>query len=189
MSATLSPSRRPMATWPLLLLLVVVVAAISLVVWRIAAGSDSVPSEQPGTTIPTAAPLADGETFAYVVAVAGAGVVVDQAELLTGAAAREAAIADGVIGPDEDLPNDVYIRNADKSTATVPVADDARLTVLSFGSGGELVEKSMTLADLEAAFGGGEPVDEIYGLGEGGLPANVTVVDGAVTSVVQQYLP
>jgi hypothetical protein len=91
------------------------------------------PSEtQPSTqSTPPPAPSST-ERFGYIRSVSTAGpaatLAFDEAELLTGTSAQKAAEDDGVVEPGEAVPNDYYIRNADKTTETLRIANDAKIT-------------------------------------------------------------
>ena len=72
------------------------------------------------------------EHFGYIRSVSTAGpaatLAFDQAQFLTGDAAQKAAEEDGVVAPGESVPNDYYIRNRDKTTQTLRIANDAKIT-------------------------------------------------------------
>lgn len=132
--------------------------------------------------------LDDGEFFAWVKGVTGDGLLIDPAEMLSGEDAREAAVADGVIPPDEDLPNDFYIRNLDDTTSVVLPAPDAEYSLLLLDAGGSPVASEVTY-DVVAAMLNGDTSQEVYGVMDGELPATVTIVDGMVAEIAQVYLP
>lgn len=73
--------------------------------------------------------------FGYVDAVtttqSGHMVTVDYAEFLSGEDAKAAAIADGELAPEEDLPNDFYIRNRNPRLRDLPVDNDAAVVLLA----------------------------------------------------------
>lgn len=175
----------------------ILASVLAITAWRMTAQADSAPpppSTSTTTTTTTTLPdsdegLADGTTFVWVREVTDDGLVVDPAEVLTGEAARAAAEEDGVIGPGEDLPNDIYIKNNDTDTVRVVTAPDAELTVLTFDDSGNIVEENIKLHELEVAFTGDYAGHVIYGLVAGEFPVTVTVKDGVVTGFVQLYLP
>lgn len=146
------------------------------------------PDDQPPPS-PTVAGMPAGETFAYLVEVGSDSVTIDPARMLTGEQARAAAAEDGVIGPNEDLPNDFYIVNPDPGSTSVDVDPDATVTVLAFDSAGAMVESPIGLSDLAAAFRGEDPGVEIYGLVPGEFPVTVVIENGTVQSIEQTYLP
>ncbi len=144
------------------------------------------------TTTTVVGPIADGEWFALVtVGSDEAGEVtlgVDRAEMLGGEEARQAAIADGVISADEDLPNDFYIDNDEMVLELVHLADDARFVMIS---GTDIEERITVDADTfvelwEGTYEG----DPIYGVAPGvPIAMNVTITDGLVSEAESVYLP
>jgi hypothetical protein len=74
------------------------------------------------------------EHFGYIRSVSTAGPVAtlafDEAQFLTGSDAQKAAAEDGVVPPGEPVPNDYYIRNPDKTTRTIRIANDAKITAM-----------------------------------------------------------
>lgn len=169
----------------------IVATVVALVAWRMTAPAESAPPPSvTSTTTPTVeAPLPDGEHFVYVKEVMDDGLRVDVAILLSGEEARLAAIEDGVIGPDEDLPNDVYIRNAEVNVVDLNVAPDADLTVLVFDDNGAIVEEGIKLNELKVAFTGDYAGHVIYGLVAGEFPVTINVDNGVVANLEQVYLP
>lgn len=149
------------------------------------------PDPEPDQSIPDGPghDLADGGTFAWVKGITGDGLLVDPAELLSGEEARQAAVEDGVIGPDEDLPNDVYIRDSDDATHAVLPSADATYSLLVFDEGGLPVQSEVPDDFFAAVLSGGAEASEVYGLFDGTIPATVTIVSGQVVSVTQVYLP
>lgn len=161
--------------------------AIAIVVavgfWLVPVSTDAPPLPEPVEATVPASPLSDGEMFVYLVEIGSGSITVDPAEMLTGRAAREAAIADGA------EPGDFYLRNPDLEATTLPVADGVAVRVLSFDSGGSLVEVPIALSDLAMAFADDHPGDSIYGLVAGQFPVTIELVDGAVVAIQQVYLP
>jgi hypothetical protein len=144
------------------------------------------------TTTAVVQPIADGEWFALVTVGAdesGAATLgVDLAEMLSGEEARLAAIEDGVISEDEDLPNDFYIDNDDTVLELVHLADDARFVLIS---GTDIDERVAVDADtLVALWEGTYEGDPIYGVAPG-LPVamNITITDGRISQAEAVYLP
>ncbi|MCZ7662866.1 MAG: hypothetical protein M5U22_08010 [Thermoleophilia bacterium] len=150
-----------------------------------------------GTTAPESEPtetaggstIADGEQFGFVREVAAGTLVFDPAEFLTGEAAVAAAREAGVIGEDEDLPNDFFIRNTDTSEETVPVDSAITFTLVGFDSAGALTDEEVSYAELEQLFAGGADTAQVYGFVPGELPMTLTFAGGKVAGGVQQYLP
>jgi hypothetical protein len=60
---------------------------------------------------------------------------IDYAEMLTGEEARQAAIEAGYIGPDEDLPNDYFIRNVNPQLREFTVSASAAITTATRSGG------------------------------------------------------
>ena len=61
---------------------------------------------------------------------------IDYAQMLTGTAARNAAIADGVIGPGDQLDTDYYIQNTSKTKRTFEVSATVKITTSTRWVGG-----------------------------------------------------
>jgi hypothetical protein len=104
---------------------------------------------------------------------------IDVADLLTGEAAVAAARAAGVIGPDETLDTDWWIRNPSRATVTLNVAHDARAEIVRCDAGCE--PHQVPIADLltrvARPFGGRHALFE------------VDVRDGDVVALREIYLP
>ena len=60
---------------------------------------------------------------------------IDYAEFLTGDEAKQAAIAAGVIGPGEDLPNDYFISNVNPLKRDFEVSDSVAITTATRSGG------------------------------------------------------
>lgn len=199
MTATKIPSeptgkRSPLGIVPIIVLAVLGLLAVLVVVtvlgglaWFSTGSGQDEP--RPATSQVPAVAIPDGETFAYVTEVADGSLTADPALLLSGDEARQAAVADGVIAPGEDLPNDFYIDNPEPGPLSIGAADDVDVTVLIFDSSGAITETDITLADLAVAFTGDYPGVAIYGLVAGEFPVTLTVENGIVVDVEQVYLP
>lgn len=110
----------------------------------------------------------------------------DEAEFLTGDEAQNAAEDDGVVAPGEPVPNDYYIRNPDKTTRTLRIANDAKITAerCTLCRGGKPGE----LGPFLAAFSKGrqtyaDPYRGKYSL------YWLTIEDGEVVAIDEQYVP
>lgn len=144
------------------------------------------------TTVTEVRPIADGTWFAYVtVGEDESGEMtlgIDLAEMLTGEEARAAAVEAGVIGEDEDLPNDYFIVNDENVLELLHVNQDARFALIS---GSDTSEKVLVdapiLAEVYAGTYTGEP---FYGV-PAGIPIvmDVTITDGVVSGAEAVYLP
>jgi len=102
----------------------------------------------------------------------------DLIQFFTGDAAAKAAAEDNQESPP---PNDYYIRNVNPRLRTLPVAAGAPITVnvlAAQATGSSTKDVSVTLAELASYFpNSGTP------------PFWITVEQGQVTKIAQQYLP
>jgi hypothetical protein len=132
----------------------------------------------PATTEP--AVLADGRHPVYIKTVDAAGqtITFDLIQFFTGEAANKAAAEDGEESPP---PNDYYIRNVNPRLRTLPVRAGAPITVnvlAAQSTGSSTKDVSVTLEKLASYFpNSGTP------------PFWITVEQGQVTEMAQQYLP
>jgi len=139
------------------------------------------PASRPaGGTAGAPTDLTDGRHAARITRVDAAGgrITVDVVQLFLGDAAARAAQEDNA----EEIPppNDVWIRNTNPALRTLPVAPAAPITVNVHGaaeSGSSTTNIAKTLAEL-AGIDGLE--DGVFWL---------TVADGQVTRIAEQYLP
>jgi hypothetical protein len=171
----------------------VLLLALALVAAGCGGGGDENASPEPTQTSTLRAPPpapAPAEHFGYIRSVSTAGPVAtlafDEAQFLTGADAQKAAEDDGVVAPGEPVPNDYYIRNPDKTTRTLRIANDARITAKRCrpcrnGQPGELgpflasfMEGRQTFADPYRG------KHSLYWL---------TIEDGEVVAIDEQYVP
>jgi hypothetical protein len=141
----------------------------------------------PTTTLPGKGPA---EHFGYIRSVSTMGPVAtlafDEAEFLTGDEAQNAAEEDGVVPPGEPVPNDYYIRNPDKTTRTLRIADDAKITakrcqLCRGGKPGELGPFLASFSKGRQTFAG--PYRGKYSL------YWLTIEDGEVVTIDEQYVP
>ena len=130
------------------------------------------------------------EHFGYIRSVSTAGpaatLAFDEAEFLTGDAAQKAAEADGAVEPGEHVPNDYYIRNPDKTTRVLRIANDAQITakrceLCRHGRDGQL-------GPFLASFMQGR---QTYADPYRGRYSQywLTIRDGVVVAIDEQYLP
>ena len=132
------------------------------------------------------------EQFAYISVDLDAGTVTaDFAEFLGEEEAVQAAREDGAIGPDESLPNPYYIRNADPQTQVLTLAEVPVIMLLAANEDGVYLRSvdEGTWADLIAD---PESARDLVGwgwYGGGHLPCWLTLDDGIVVQVSEQYLP
>lgn len=135
--------------------------------------------------------IEDGRHFAYVKSVDASSaptLSVDVADFLIGDEANRAAVAAGAIEEGESVPNDYFVRNEDEATVTVPVAADVRVTHIQCAP--TCREKIPGRFDAFAASfregGSGSLADEYRGAES---QYWITVADGEVTAIDEQYLP
>jgi hypothetical protein len=102
----------------------------------------------------------------------------DLIQFFTGEAATKAAAEDGEESPP---PNDYYIRNVNSRLRTLPVRSDAPITVnvlAAPSTGSSTKDVSVTLDELASYFPN-----------SGTAPFWITVEQGQVTKIAQQFLP
>ena len=157
-------------------------------------GGSEEPNGTGGTPATTAAPaptaatpttrepvvLADGRHPVYLKTVDPdrPTITFDLIQFFTGEAATKAAAEDGAESPP---PNDYYIRNVNSRLRTLPVRSDAPITVNVLGaqsSGSSTKDVSVTLDELAGYFPN-----------SGTAPFWITVEQGQVTKIAQQFLP
>jgi hypothetical protein len=124
--------------------------------------------------------LADGRHPVYLKTVDAnrRTITLDLIQFFTGEAATKAAAEDNKESPP---PNDYYIRNVNPRLRTLPVAADAPITVNVLAAqttGSSTKDVSVTLAKLASYFPN-----------SGTAPFWITVAQGQVTKIAQQYLP
>lgn len=130
--------------------------------------------------------LADGEHFGFVSAFTVDAITFEPAEYLTGEEAREAAREDGQIGPDDDLPNDFYVRQAGSAELTLPVEAGFEASLLD---NGDLDETHTLDAESMAGLYAGElDAPWMYDARER-LPVVLRIEGGQVVGADQHYLP
>lgn len=178
-TGTLPRSPQRNALW----LSVLVVAAFALIAFVSVTSDRSGDAADPGTVLP------DGRTFAFVTGLDAGGLIVDQATLLTGPEALAAAIEDGAVDEDEDLPNGFYIRNESDASSGVEVATDATYVVLMFDGAGSLVETEIDHDELLALFEDDGASQRVYGFVPEAFPVELVVQDGIIVGFDQVYLP
>ena len=167
---------------------------IALMAATIGGCGSSEPSGTGGAPATTAAPaptaatpttsepvvLADGRHPVYLKTVDPdrPTITFDLIRFFTGAAATKAAAEDGEESPP---PNDYYIRNVNSRLRTLPVRSDAPITVnvlAAQSTGSSTKDVSVTLDKLASYFPN-----------SGTTPFWITVEQGQVTKIAQQFLP
>jgi hypothetical protein len=189
-----SPHATPTASRRLLHLSAALLTLLLTVALGGCGGGSDPPSGPGGTTATTSAPastagapttsepvvLADGRHPVYLKSVdpGQPSITFDLIQFFTGDAATKAAAEDHEESPP---PNDYYIRNVNPRLRTLPVREDTPITVnvLAAQSTGSATKNvSVTLAKLATYFpNSGTP------------PFWITVEQGQVTKIAQQYLP
>jgi hypothetical protein len=121
----------------------------------------------------------------------GTTVGVDPAEMLSGEEAVAAAREDGVIGADEVLPNDFYIRNPEESTMDLTVSPSVVVTLQACYEGGDCVTtEQVDLGTWSLLLGAEEdPGLEWDWYGAGSLPYEFTMDNEVIVEVHEVYLP
>jgi hypothetical protein len=147
-------------------------------------GDDS--TEASGTTTTKQAPA---ERFGYIRSVSTAGptatLAFDEAEFLTGEDAQRAAEEDGVVSG-ERVPNDYYVRNPDRSTATLRILPSAEITARRCS----LCRKGQP-GNVEDFLGAFMKTGQTYADPYRGAKSQywLTIEDGTVVAIDEQYLP
>lgn len=133
----------------------------------LASGSGCKPGTEDG--------LPDGEWYGYIVDLDATTVEFDLACWFTGDAAIAAADEDGAESPP---PNDYYVRNENETVRPLAVGDSAQVEYLA--NNGD--PNSATTEGYEDWYVEWEISEFVPGYW-------ITVEDGEVTSIVQQYVP
>jgi hypothetical protein len=150
--------------------------------------SPSETSPAPTTPSPSGSPiLAEGRSFGSIRSVDAAGgtLVFDLEQFFSGDAADKAAQEDGVIGPGEHVDNDVYIRNVNPMLRTVPISPDVDIELIQWSNCCDHTF-SPTLERFAQGFPGPDPDEDFRGTAS---PYWLTVKDGAIVKIEEQYLP
>jgi hypothetical protein len=167
-----------------------ILATATLVLAGCGGDDASSPATSGTTTGTTTQAQAAGEQFGYIRSVSTAGpaatLAFDEAEFLTGDEAQRAAEEDGVVQPGEPVPNDYYIRNPDKTTQTLPIATDAKITARRCS----LCRKGQP-GDLEDFLASFMKTGQTYADPYRGAKSQywLTIEDGTVVAIDEQYLP
>ncbi|PKQ37151.1 MAG: hypothetical protein CVT59_08800 [Actinobacteria bacterium HGW-Actinobacteria-1] len=137
----------------------------------------------PGT--PAASTAEDGKHFAYIKTIVdkngGTYITVDYAEMLTGQAAADAAAAAGEESPP---PNDYFISNNNKKLREFPVDTAINVTLTSTAQGVKPEGYSVPFGDFQNIFTG-----VVSGPDLSRQPFWITIKDGTITIIAEQYLP
>lgn len=154
-------------------------------------GSSTAPAAAPTALAPSGATaaLADGKHFGSLSSVENDQLGFDDAELLTGDAADQAARAAGDLAADAHVDNDYYIRNRTPEIVILPLAAKVQVRLLprsgppDFTSGTEA--EPAPLAKLLRYFRG----NDADATSIRGARYWITVTDGKVTRVEEVFFP
>ncbi len=154
------------------------------------AQSDTTTTTQPVPTISTTAAAQATDQFGFVQSLTDGTLVFDPAQLLTGDEALTAARQAGIIGADEDLPNDFFILNPDQTDEReLTVVDDAEFVMVGFDASGGLTDSPVSAAEFEAVLSGSVDTSGFYGIVPGDLPMTLVLNGDTVIGGTQTYLP
>lgn len=145
----------------------------------------SAPAGTAGAEAPSA--LDDGYHFGYITAVdtSERTVTFDLAGLLTGEAAKTAAVEEGVIQPDESLDNDYYISNKSKTLRTLRYTEDVKVRVVDWANCCE-GRIDGNIEEFAAAFRPDGKTDRYHGPDS---PYSLTIEAGVVVRIREEYFP
>lgn len=109
---------------------------------------------------------------------------IDYAEMLTGEEARDAAIEEGLIGPDEDLPNDYFITNENTKKREFTVSPSVSVATSTLLGGG--MDEPSNWVEFTSFWSDSPP----EGAGHLHLmPWWIERTGTEVISIMEQYLP
>lgn len=136
------------------------------------------------------------EEFGFLIEVGPDELTADYADFLTGEEANEAAIAAGEIEEGESVPNDYFIRNVNPQLRTLLIPAPP-VVVVPTSETGAVTEVDIPFVEWLGFFDDGRPwplgeapFEEPFFLpGAEGAPYWLTIVDGSVVQIRQQYLP
>lgn len=109
---------------------------------------------------------------------------IDYAEMLTGEEARDAAIGEGVIGPDEDLPNDYFITNENPKKREFTVSLSVSVATSTVLGGG--MDEPSTWAEFKSFWSDSPPEGTAH---LHLMPWWIERAGTEVISITEQYLP
>lgn len=145
---------------------------------------------QPTSTTPTSRAGETIEQFGFARTLTGGMLVFDPAEMLTGGEAAAAAREDGIIGAEEDLPNDFYIRNLDNTDEwQLAVGSGTEFVLIGFDATGALTDVPVSAGEFETLLSGLVDSSDFYGFVPGDLPMTLVLIGDSITSGSQTYLP
>ncbi len=134
---------------------------------------------------PAVSTAEDGKHFAYIKTVVdkngGTYLTVDYAEMLTGKAAADAAKAAGQESPP---PNDYFISNTNAKLREFPVDTSINVTLTSTSEGVKPEGYTVPFGDFENIFNKVTAGPDLTR-----QPFWITIKDGTITIIAEQYLP
>jgi hypothetical protein len=130
-------------------------------------------------------PLPDGRHFGYITAIEGIAIDFDEAEFLTGEEANARAREDGAIGPDETVPNDYYIDDNNASVRGMSISRTVEVLLETVHRDGMPGLARWEYPELVCMF----ESDVIWDRANVESPFWITVQEGLVTKIEQQFLP
>ena len=108
---------------------------------------------------------------------------IDFAEMLTGEEAKKAAIEAGELAPDEDLPNDYFIRNVNPKKREFTVSNSVAITTATLAGG---MDEPATWPQFKSFWSASPPAGAEH-LRD--MPWWIERNGGKVISIAEQYLP
>lgn len=141
--------------------------------------------------------------FGFLTQISASEIVADYAQWLTGDEANQAAFEDGEIPSiEEGVPNGYYIRNTNPRLRTLPLDDDVEVWLTS-PAGDSVDPIEVSFEEWQSLFNDGIPwdpdIEEVppweaphfgyFGAGTVYAPYWLTILDGAVIAIEQQYVP
>lgn len=127
--------------------------------------------------------------LAYVTGVEEGAVSADYLQWFTGEEANIAAREDGAIPADETVPNPFYIRNDNPQIRSLTLSPAAPIVLQAcFDPGPCVITVGVSVDQWTDLVGGGEPNGWSW-YGGGALPYWLTLRDGEIVQVIEQYLP
>jgi hypothetical protein len=140
--------------------------------------------DEPSLT-PTEASLEDGRHAVILDRVDGDSFVFDLIQWLTGDAANEAAVADGVIQEGDSVPNDYYIVNDNPMLRTISIVPGLPVDLSTWDCQNIPTEKTVTFERFGELYS--DPARCAQNLVHN--PYWITVHEGVVVAMKEQYRP
>ena len=128
---------------------------------------------------------AEGRLFGSIKAVNATSLELDEAEFLTGEAANEAAVEDGYIEEGDTVPNDYYVDDPNQRITWLPISRDVVVELETYAEDGNVGLAPRDYTDLVCIFEETVPIDRSHTQAW----YWVTVTDGVVTRIEEQYVP